>query len=266
MDAVVASDGTVLQLSVVPGGGPPVVLLHGLACTRAMWDDVVAVLVRRGHGVIAFDLRGHGASVPVRGGGYGLAQQADDVRSVLEGLDLRDAVLVGHSAGGYAALAFAGLHPDVASARLRRVVTVGTAGTLTAWRERAVLRFAASRVFAMVLAWPRLGRAVVRRGAFGRGAHPEWVESTRRMALACPPPTKQAWVRVIRGTAVQDGLASTLTIPLTASTGSLDPTVTPARAAKLAEACGPLGEVAILDGAGHMAPMEQPEAVADLVR
>ena len=260
---VVATDGTRLHVAVHGGSGPPVVLLHGLSCTGAMWDGVVAALgsSRR---IVVPELRGHGGSVPVVGG-LGLDQQADDVRSVLEALDLHDVVLVGHSAGGYAALAFARRHPDVAGSRLRRIVTLGTAGTLTHWRERMVLRFAASRVFYGALSRPGLGHRLVRRGAFGRAPDPAAVEWTRRMARACPRAVKSAWVAAIAGTSMQSGLASHLAVPVTSSTGSEDATVTPARATELASACGPLGSVVILEGAGHMAPLEQPEAVADLI-
>lgn len=263
---VTATDGSRLHV-VVHGAGPTVVLLHGLACTGAIWDDVV-VRLEGTHRVIVPDLRGHGASVPVSGrpGRFDLAQQADDIRSVLEALDVRDAVLVGHSAGGYATLDAASRHPELMRERARRIVVVGTAGSLTHLRERAVLRFAASRAFYRLLGSPTLGRQVVRRGAFGRGPRPEWIEASRVMALACPRPTKAAWVRAISGTSVQDRLDVQTATPVTVVIGSLDTAATPARAAELAEACGPQGGLEILDGAGHMAPVERPEQIADLIR
>ena len=260
--AVVATDGTRLHVA-VHGQGPPVVLLHGLACAGRMWDDVVERLAVT-HRVIVPDLRGHGASRDVVGG-FGLAQQADDVRSLLEALELDDVVLVGHSAGGYAALELVCLHPGLARERLRRLITVGTAGTLIHPWERMVLRFAASRLFYGALAAPLLGRQLVRRAAFGGRPRAEWVEATRAMALACPRATKAAWVRAIAGTSVQDRLGSSVVTPVTVATGSLDTAATPARAAELAAACGPLGSLVILEGAGHMAPLEQPQAIADLV-
>lgn len=267
---VVASDGTRLRVAVQgPGLAPPVVLLHGLSCIGEMWDGVTAVLAPT-HRVVVPDLRGHGASVPVVDGDdpFGLAQQAADIRSVLEDLDLTEVVLVGHSGGGYAALDLAARHPDVVHARVRRIVTIGTAGSLTNARERAVLRFSSSRLFYALLASPRLGRQLVRRGAFGRRPRPEWIEATRAMARSCPRETKAAWVGAISGTSVQNDLAATATLvtPVTVATGSLDRAVTPKRAAELAAARGRFGTLAILDGAGHMAPLEQPEAIAELVR
>src|SRR5512145_1691034 len=44
-----------------PADGPPVVLLHGFACSLRWWDDIVPVLARE-HRVIRFDLLGHGGS------------------------------------------------------------------------------------------------------------------------------------------------------------------------------------------------------------
>ena len=219
------------------------------------------------HRVVVVELRGHGASQPVGDGGFGLGQQVEDLRSVLVALDVRDAVLVGHSAGGYVVLELLARAPDVVSERVRRVVTVGTAGSMRAARDRAVLRFSASRLFAGVLKAGALGRALVRRGAFGRAPRPDWVEATRAMAAACPRSTKAAWVAAVSGTSVLDGLSSSSPhVDITVATGSHDTVVTPAHLTELADACRPRADVVVLDGAGHMAPLERPHEIADLVR
>lgn len=256
-----ASDGTELWLTSEDGDGPPVVLLHGLACNGSMWSEVRSRLVpaRR---VIVIDLRGHGRSVPVRDG-FCLEQQADDVRVLLEELDLRDSVLVGHSGGGYAALAFAVQFPDVARHRVRGIVTIGTSGTLVSARERLILRFSASQAFYSLLGIPPLGRQLVRKGAFGSRPQPPLVEATRIMAVECPRATKAGWVRAISGTSQQEAIRG-LTVPLVAATGSQDATVPPRRVEALARN-SPRGSSEILDGCGHMAPVENPSAVTALI-
>lgn len=96
--------------------GTPVVLLHGTGSNSRTWDRFAARLDAAGHRAIAVDLRGHATSD--RTAQYRLTDLRDDVLGVLELLDLRDAVLVGHSVGGYAALA-AALH---APGRIDRLV------------------------------------------------------------------------------------------------------------------------------------------------
>ena len=94
--------------------GTPVVLLHGSGRSAGTWDRFAARLT--GCRAIALDLRGHASSARTRR--YPLEIVRDDVLGLLETLDLRDAVLIGHSVGGYAALAAALAAPE----RIARLV------------------------------------------------------------------------------------------------------------------------------------------------
>jgi non-heme chloroperoxidase len=77
------------------GTGRPVVLIHGVSMSRRFFERNVAAL-SEGFRVVNVDLRGHGES-PAHEGGHTVAQYARDVRHLLEGLRLDDAVLVGWS-------------------------------------------------------------------------------------------------------------------------------------------------------------------------
>ena len=80
------------------GAGQPVVLIHaGLVSGRA-WDKQVPALLEAGYRVITYDRRGFGASSQPATG-YDYDTFAADLHALLEHLDLRDAVLVGHSMG-----------------------------------------------------------------------------------------------------------------------------------------------------------------------
>jgi pimeloyl-ACP methyl ester carboxylesterase len=80
------------------GAGPPVVLIHGYPLSGRAWDKQVPVLLDAGCRVITYDRRGFGkSSQPVTG--YEYDTFAADLNTLLEHLDLRDAVLVGHSMG-----------------------------------------------------------------------------------------------------------------------------------------------------------------------
>jgi len=80
------------------GAGQPVVLIHGYPLSGRAWDKQVPALLNAGHRVITYDRRGFGqSSQPATG--YDYDTFAADLHTLLEHLDLRDAVLVGHSMG-----------------------------------------------------------------------------------------------------------------------------------------------------------------------
>ena len=80
------------------GAGAPVVLIHGYLLSGRAWDKQVPALLATGHRVITYDRRGFGnSSQPTTG--YDYDTFAADLSTLLDTLDLRDAVLVGHSIG-----------------------------------------------------------------------------------------------------------------------------------------------------------------------
>src|ERR1700678_4454812 len=80
------------------GEGRPVLFVHSWAMSSPMWSYQVADLSDQGLRCVAYDRRGHGRS-DVPAGGYDMDTFADDLAQVIEQLDLRDVVLVGHSMG-----------------------------------------------------------------------------------------------------------------------------------------------------------------------
>jgi len=79
--------------------GPPFVLLHGLASNARLWDGVAARLHDAGHTVVAVDQRGHGHS-DAPDDGYDFGTVTQDLRLLVEALELARPVLVGQSWGG----------------------------------------------------------------------------------------------------------------------------------------------------------------------
>ncbi|WP_333599608.1 alpha/beta fold hydrolase [Flavobacterium sp.] len=92
------------------GKGTAVVLLHGFLENKTMWDAYVGVLANK-YRVITIDLLGHGETECL-GYVHVMEDQADMVYALMLYLKIRKIVLVGHSMGGYVALAFAELYPD----------------------------------------------------------------------------------------------------------------------------------------------------------
>lgn len=96
-------------------GSPALVLIHGMGANRHTWDGVVANAAAR-HETVALDLLGHGDSpVPEDESLYTRDATLDDIDDVLATID-GPAVLVGHSLGGYLALAHAATRPGAVAA------------------------------------------------------------------------------------------------------------------------------------------------------
>jgi non-heme chloroperoxidase len=103
------------------GGGRPVVFSHGWPLNADAWEDQMVFLASNGCRAIAHDRRGHGRSSQPWTGNE-MDTYADDLAQLFEALDLRDAVLVGHSTGGGEVARYIGRH---GTARVAKAVLVG---------------------------------------------------------------------------------------------------------------------------------------------
>jgi non-heme chloroperoxidase len=81
------------------GSGQPMVFSHGWPLSSDDWDPQVMFFLNEGYRVVAHDRRGHGRSEQVFDG-HDMDHYADDLAAVVNHLDLRDCVHVGHSTGG----------------------------------------------------------------------------------------------------------------------------------------------------------------------
>ena len=114
------------------GAGPPVVFSHGWPLNADAWDAQMVFLGQRGHRVVAHDRRGHGRSAQTWDGNT-MDQYADDLAELIEHLDLKDAVLVGHSTGGGEVAHYVGRH---GTGRVSKVVLVGAVPPLMLKTEK----------------------------------------------------------------------------------------------------------------------------------
>jgi non-heme chloroperoxidase len=102
------------------GEGQPVVFSHGWPLSADAWEDQMFFLAGRGYRCVAHDRRGHGRSSQTRGGND-MDTYADDLVALVEALDLRDAIHVGHSTGGGEVARYIGRH---GTARVARAVLI----------------------------------------------------------------------------------------------------------------------------------------------
>ena len=93
------------------GKGTAVILLHGFLENKTMWKAFVPELAKRNR-IITIDLLGHG-DTECLGYVHSMEDNADMVHAVLQELKIRKAAIIGHSMGGYIAMAFAELYPEM---------------------------------------------------------------------------------------------------------------------------------------------------------
>jgi len=247
------------------GDGPTFVFSHGVTIDSRVWVKQFAALPELGCRVVAFDHRGHGQSV-LGATGHSVENLAADVRSVLEGLDLTDVVLVGHSMGGVAVQAFALHHAEVARVRVRGLVLLSTFGRAPIGGARS-LQGAAERVagwldVAALMRRPGIGTTLAR-VSFGREPVASHVELTRQMFAACSKETVRDAIVPLLGLDLLDELAR-IDRPTLVIGGKADVLAPPVESRRLA-AHIPGARLELVAGAGHHIMLERAERFHELL-
>jgi non-heme chloroperoxidase len=120
MPYITTTDGTEIYYT-EQGTGRPVLLSHGWPLSSDAWQLELKVLADAGYRAIAHDRRGHGRSSKTYQGND-MDTYAKDLAALVEALDLRDLVLIGHSTGGGEVVRYAAQH---GGDRVAKVITVG---------------------------------------------------------------------------------------------------------------------------------------------
>jgi magnesium chelatase accessory protein len=247
------------------GAGPILVLAHGTGAATHSWRGL-APLLARDFDVVAFDLPGHGFTDPLPGAAT-LPAMARAVAGLLDALEARPALAVGHSAGA-AVLARMRLDGLVAPRGI-----VGINAALMPFRGIAAHLFAPlAKLLTLNPFVPRVFSATAdRRSAerlirnTGSAIDPAGVDLYAR-ALASPAHVAGALAMMANWDL--DGLAADLPdlgTPLLLVVGGSDRAVSPDDAERV-RGLVPGARVADLRGLGHLAHEERPDQVAALVR
>jgi non-heme chloroperoxidase len=103
------------------GSGPTILFSHGWPLSADAWDGQMVFFGQRGYRVVAHDRRSHGRSTQTWDGNH-MDQYADDLAELIEALDLKDIVIVGHSTGGGEITRYMGRH---GTGRVAKAVLLG---------------------------------------------------------------------------------------------------------------------------------------------
>lgn len=120
MPTITTTDGTEIFYKDW-GTGRPVVFSHGWPLNADAWDGQLRLVAEHGFRAVAHDRRGHGRSGQTWQGND-MDTYADDLAQLLDAMDIRDAVLVGHSTGGGEVARYIGRH---GTSRLSKAVLLG---------------------------------------------------------------------------------------------------------------------------------------------
>ncbi|BCW87907.1 AB hydrolase superfamily protein YdjP [Alphaproteobacteria bacterium SO-S41] len=226
----------------VHGSGPVLLLTHGYSATSQMWRGQIEALAKD-HTLVLWDMRGHGQSdYPEDQSAYSEVATVADMAALLDEVDAKRAIVGGLSLGGYMSLAFNRVYPE----RVRALLIIDTGPGFRkdeardAWNANALKTAEDFETNGLA----RLERA-----------SPEMRTSTHRSAVGL--------AKAARGMLSQrngDVLASlpSVAVPSLVLVGSEDKpflAATDYMAAKI-----PGAEKVVIDGAGHAANIDRPEA------
>jgi non-heme chloroperoxidase len=261
---VTTGDGAELAVTLAgPATGPLVVLAHGFTNGREVWAPVAHRLIRTGARVALYDHRGHGSST-TGSDGHTIDRLGRDLAEVLDALDARDAVLVGHSMGGMTIQAFAAQHPDVVRRRVAALVLVATAAHGIGKDERSNQRASRAAGHPMADRFLRspVGHAFFR-SVYGAAVRRADLLLSQEGFLSTTSAAREQFVDAMLSMDLREANAA-IDVPTTVLIGERD-TLLPPRLGEEVAATITGARVIRLADMGHMLPLEAPAAVTDAV-
>jgi 3-oxoadipate enol-lactonase len=251
-DVNVSNGDARIAVNVAGDGADTIVLIHGFPLSQEIWTAQIPPLAQCVR-VVTLDLRGMGRS-SVSDGPYLMESLAGDVAAVLDALAIERAGIVGHSLGGYVALAFARMYVE----RLDRLALVCSRIDADS-PERAAHR----RELADDAECSGSNERIVRElrdatiGATTRREHPEIIEKFEKIAQKNDP---RGLAAMLRGMALRDGaedIAGDVSVPVSVIYADEDPLGSREEASRAAAAF-PGGRLAVIERSGHLPMLEAP--------
>lgn len=240
------------------GQGTPLVLIHGFPLDHRIWKHQLAGLSDCCR-VIAVDLKGFGKSVSTEA--FTMESMADELHQLLQQLGALPCVIGGLSMGGYIALAFA----EKFAADLKGFILVDSkteADPQAAKENRQKLADLAMHSGAAPVAAQMMPKMLAT-SAFAD--KPDVVKVMQQIMESVPPLTIASACYAMRDRPDRTALLSTFTFPSLVVLGESDVLI-PVSMGEAMKQLMPKGQLAVIPSAGHMSPLEQPEAFNDVLR
>jgi len=252
-------DGTRIRTRSLGDGADTVVLAHGYGFTMDEWNIIAPMLAERDFRVIAFDQRGHGHSTP-GSDGIGSIQMAGDYDAVIRGYDVEDAILVGHSMGGFLSMLYMLEH---GTDRLRAALLMATfAGDVSRDNAQNKLQIPLleTGILMALVGIPPIGTLFVR-SLTGRPFDPAM---TRPVLDVMRAQDHRALVPILKALSDESHYArlGAIDIPCSIIVGTLDHTTPPFHTDEM-HARIPNSTLERLPNKGHLLNWEAPEAIVE---
>lgn len=234
------------------GTGQPVLFVHAFPLNRTMWAPQVSALAERCR-CVAADLRGFGDSALQ--GPFTIDQYADDLAALLEYLHIDQAVVVGCSMGGYAALALWRRHPG----RIRALVLADTragADTAEGREKRTSLIQVARTEGSTAVANLQIPSLV---GKTTRETQVDTYDAVHRMMAQTKPEAIVGALEAMMTRPDSTPLLEGITVPTLIVVGEED-VPTPVKESRAMHEAIPGSHLQVIAQAGHLSNMERPAA------
>lgn len=232
-----------------------IVLLHGYLESMLVWEDFIPYLYKEVR-VVTLDLPGHGISV-VQGEEHSMDFLADTVADALRALGIARCTLVGHSMGGYVALAFCERHPEMLDGVVLLSSTPNPDTPEKAEnrrREIALVRAGKKELLARVA--PAAGFAEENRDRMK-----DYIEDLTEQVFVTEDDGIVALLNGMIGRKDQNAMLRETRVPVLFILGRKDGYI-PAEVAEKMVADHPEARVVWLENSGHMGFLEEPETTA----
>lgn len=249
-------------------GTPTVILAHGWCMARESWQKVIGeLLTHRDIRIVVYDQRGHGQSTMGDLPNASVRVLGDDLARVIETTTPEGPlVLAGHSMGGMSIMAFAALHHEELTARVRGTVLASTAASIEGRDPvplEGLIMFVAAH--APMIAPHQLVPVLAQgRLIFGQRPNKEDVKHAVRQIQRTKMPTIGKFFTALADHHEVDALAHFVDVPTHILSGTKDRLIPVAHSDALKKEI-PHADLTVLPGRGHMLPYEAADAIADAI-
>ncbi|KTD60140.1 lipolytic enzyme [Legionella sainthelensi] len=231
------------------GQGKPLLLIHAFPTDQRLWQPQLEGLKKHFH-VITLDLWGFGQSSGGDGRAISMSEYADEVKQLLDYLNIDKAIIAGESMGGYIALAFLQKYTNkTAGLVLSNTQTLADSEEMKATREATALDVLENGIDSLI------------KGFMAKSLSPNASEEIKAYLyhiLTQQKPT--ALASALRGMALRETTShvlATTTVPVLIITGEFDKIISPQQSVAM-HALSKNSQLVILADAGHLSSFEQP--------